>query len=101
MSVPAGEGGCLCGALRYALSGPSIDAGYCHCRFCQRASGAPVVFRRGSDAETVEVTLASLDRPADITPQYHILCMICLPWFDIRDTLARHLGAGPDTHDPS
>ena len=34
------EGGCLCGRLRYRASGP-IDAGYCHCRMCQRASGAP------------------------------------------------------------
>ena len=36
-------GGCLCGALRYAVQGTVVDAGYCHCRMCQRASGAPVV----------------------------------------------------------
>jgi hypothetical protein len=35
-------GGCLCGHLRYEASDP-IDAGYCHCRLCQRASGAPVL----------------------------------------------------------
>lgn len=37
------HGGCLCGALRYAIDGLLVDAGYCHCRLCQRASGAPVV----------------------------------------------------------
>ena len=37
------EGGCLCGAVRYQLSGAPVDAGYCHCRTCQRASGAPIV----------------------------------------------------------
>ena len=37
------EGGCLCGALRYRLNGKRIDAGYCHCRLCQRSSGAPVM----------------------------------------------------------
>jgi hypothetical protein len=37
------EGGCLCGEIRYRVSGEIIDAGYCHCRICQRASGAPVV----------------------------------------------------------
>jgi hypothetical protein len=36
------EGGCLCGAVRYEAADP-IDAGYCHCRLCQRSSGAPVL----------------------------------------------------------
>jgi hypothetical protein len=35
-------GGCLCGQLRYEAS-DLIDAGYCHCRLCQRSSGAPVL----------------------------------------------------------
>jgi hypothetical protein len=38
------EGGCLCGAVRYRISaGPVAESGYCHCRTCQRQSGAPVV----------------------------------------------------------
>jgi hypothetical protein len=36
------EGGCLCGAVRYRVDGPPLRAGYCHCRMCQRAAGAPV-----------------------------------------------------------
>lgn len=36
------EGGCLCGALRYRLESEGGIADYCHCRMCQRASGAPV-----------------------------------------------------------
>lgn len=35
-------GGCLCGKVRYAINDKLIDAGYCHCRICQRASGAPI-----------------------------------------------------------
>lgn len=37
------EGGCFCGAVRYRVEGAPIDAGFCHCRMCQRASGAPVL----------------------------------------------------------
>ena len=37
------EGGCLCGEVRFRITSPSIDTNYCHCRTCQRFSGAPVV----------------------------------------------------------
>jgi len=36
-------GGCLCSAIRYRLRSQPFDAGYCHCRMCQLASGAPVM----------------------------------------------------------
>ena len=37
------EGGCFCGAVRYRVEGRPLDAGYCHCRMCQRSVGAPAV----------------------------------------------------------
>jgi hypothetical protein len=37
------EGGCLCGALRYAVRGEALFATLCHCSLCRRAAGAPVV----------------------------------------------------------
>ena len=37
------EGGCSCGAVRYEVRAPLVDCGYCHCRMCQMASGAPVL----------------------------------------------------------
>jgi hypothetical protein len=44
VSAPAGlTGGCGCGAVRYRLTTPPFDAGYCHCETCRRASGAPVL----------------------------------------------------------
>jgi hypothetical protein len=36
-------GRCLCGAVRYEVSGPPRDSAYCHCASCRRAAGAPVV----------------------------------------------------------
>jgi hypothetical protein len=36
-------GGCLCGAVRFRIDAPPVRSGYCHCRFCQLNSGAPVV----------------------------------------------------------
>ena len=33
-------GGCLCGAIRYTVSVPITELRACHCRDCQKASGA-------------------------------------------------------------
>ncbi len=35
-----GEGGCLCGKIRYAVFTDPVRTTHCHCRFCQRATGA-------------------------------------------------------------
>jgi hypothetical protein len=37
------EGGCACGAVRYRLRSEPFDCGWCHCRTCQRVSGAPAM----------------------------------------------------------
>jgi hypothetical protein len=37
------EGGCLCGATRFCVTGPWTNACFCHCRSCRLASGAPFV----------------------------------------------------------
>jgi hypothetical protein len=36
-------GGCLCGDVRYEVTKAAIDSGYCHCKMCQRFSGAPII----------------------------------------------------------
>jgi hypothetical protein len=33
-------GGCLCGRVRYTLTGEAAFAGLCHCRNCQRYTGS-------------------------------------------------------------
>ena len=40
-SKPVLSGGCQCGAIRFALSAVPLRVSLCHCRMCQKASGAP------------------------------------------------------------
>lgn len=39
MSAPALTGGCLCGAVRFAIAELLVSASYCHCTRCQRRTG--------------------------------------------------------------
>jgi hypothetical protein len=45
-------GGCQCGAIRFALSAPPRKVSICHCRMCQKASGAP--FASFADIENAD-----------------------------------------------
>ena len=40
------EGGCLCGAIRYRVSGEPLARSLCHCRSCRLGAGAPSVAER-------------------------------------------------------
>lgn len=45
------EGGCLCGAVRYRVTGEAVARTLCHCVSCRRATGGPsvgwAVFEKG------------------------------------------------------
>lgn len=38
---PVLTGGCQCGAIRFAVKAAPVKVSICHCRMCQKASGAP------------------------------------------------------------
>ncbi|WP_374413500.1 GFA family protein [Novosphingobium colocasiae] len=40
-SRPIHQGGCLCGQVRYSFAGDPLLVAVCHCRNCQKQSGAP------------------------------------------------------------
>lgn len=43
-SIPGfADGGCLCGAVRYRVTGAPESSNVCHCRSCRLATGAPAV----------------------------------------------------------
>ena len=59
-------GGCTCGSIRYRCTGAPIAMLNCHCRDCQRSSGAPFasgVIVRTNDLE-VSGTPKSYSAPA-------------------------------------
>jgi class 3 adenylate cyclase len=39
---PLATGGCLCRSVRFETWDEPVSVGYCHCRFCQLATGAPL-----------------------------------------------------------
>ena len=53
---PFATGGCLCGAVRIVASAPPIAMAQCHCRDCQRVSGAGHTSNARFDAASVEIT---------------------------------------------
>jgi len=55
MPTPSLTGGCLCGGIRFALTEPPYDAGYCHCTRCQRRTGVAASASARIDGRTLRV----------------------------------------------
>ena len=131
-------GGCACGAVRYHLASDPFDAGWCHCRTCQRNSGSPAMafatvpigdfqFTQGEELvgqfassdfghrrfcsrcgtpflmqvnhqpETVDFSIATLDEPDRVVPDFHIFYASRIAWAPAADDLPRHERFRPDT----
>ena len=52
------EGSCLCGAVRFRATGPSLFCAHCHCAWCRKAHGAAFVTWIGWPEGSVAVTAA-------------------------------------------
>jgi hypothetical protein len=61
---PVLTGGCQCGAIRFALSAAPVKISICHCRMCQKASGAPFASFADIPHEDFSWTRGSLQRSA-------------------------------------
>ena len=80
------SGGCLCGQVRYQVSAAPFAAEYCHCRMCQRASGAPVVCWMDFMHDQVRWTSA---QPVEYSSSEHArrgFCATCGGTVSYRDT---------------
>lgn len=49
------EGGCACGAVRYRLTAPPLFVHCCHCRWCQRETGASYALNAMIETNNVEM----------------------------------------------
>jgi hypothetical protein len=50
------EGACLCGAVRFEVTLPTMFCGHCHCTMCQRNHGAAFVTWLAVDRSQLELT---------------------------------------------
>jgi len=77
MSADTHDGGCLCGAIRYRVSGAALSKTLCHCRSCRLASGAPslawAIFRR----EQVQFLRGALTEFRSSPPALRGFCNVC------------------------
>lgn len=66
-------GGCLCGQVRYVAKGAPVFSGVCHCRDCQRYTGASFspVLAFPSDAVSIEGGLKTFDSLGDSGQPVH------------------------------
>lgn len=74
-------GGCTCGAVRYCLTGKPMFVHCCHCRWCQRETGASFALNALIEANRVRLTNGSVQTV--MTPsasgrgQKIIRCLVC------------------------
>ena len=71
--MPAREGGCSCGAVRYRVTSAPVRISVCHCKFCQRRTGSAFgvnVYFRKEDFELTRGSLKSYEHRSDETNRW-------------------------------
>jgi len=64
--------------------------------FCTHC-GTQLAMRVDHQPDTIDFTIASLDSPERVPPDFHIFFGSRIPWFDTRDNCPRHADFRPDT----
>jgi hypothetical protein len=75
--APDLAGGCLCGAVRYAIADAPRLVSHCHCSLCRRASGAAFVTWLTVLAERFAVTRGELSRYRSSDHGWRSFCPTC------------------------
>jgi hypothetical protein len=83
------DGGCLCGAVRFSITGKLGPAGYCHCQQCRRASGSAFAANAPVRIKYFTITSgADLVREYESSPgKFRAFCSRCgSPMYSRRDS---------------
>jgi hypothetical protein len=68
------SGGCACGSIRYVCARAPVAMLNCHCRDCQRSSGAPLFTRGEAAPEYMSIRFPTLDSQSEFQPMLDIEC---------------------------
>lgn len=77
LSTHALEGGCLCAAVRYRLSGAPLVSSVCHCQSCRKASASPSVAWLTVDRSAFQLLGGTLRRFASSPGVVRSFCGHC------------------------
>lgn len=85
-------GGCLCGGVRFELTEPVTDVGYCHCTRCQRRTGSAASVQARIDGRAFRL----LQGEELVAPAWRAFVAYAAPWDPIpEDGLERFDEAKP------
>src|SRR6266542_264559 len=59
--TPPFDGGCTCRTVRYRMTSPPLFVHCCHCRWCQRETGASFALNAMIEAERVTLLQGEVD----------------------------------------
>jgi hypothetical protein len=73
------EGGCLCGGVRFRITGKLGPAGVCHCKQCQRASGSAFAANAPARTKYFEITAGAelVSEYESSTGKFRAFCRHC------------------------
>ncbi len=84
-------GSCLCGAVRFQITAPFLNAGYCHCTHCQKRTGTGSS-ANGRVPQAGFTLLAGEDRLRAFQPESGVPKLFC-------SSCGGHLFSGDPLHD--
>ena len=88
-------GGCMCGSVRYEVTGEPRDVGYCHCRMCQKSLGNLFGIFAIFEREGFRFTKGEPAFYCSSRPKQRSFCPICgtpLTMWNANKAIQNHVG---------